>query len=389
MANKTGTQKICHFGTFSTEQLYSHNALVAQSLTKAGWEVIDCRPASRVNSGSSRAKSFSGIFSFLGSVFSLLKQWVELFFKHSKVPRYDLMVVGYPSHADMFLAYVLCKWRRCPLVMDSFYGLYNTVVEDRKLISAGNPLSKIMYAWEYVVLHLADYVLIDTEAQADMLKERYRLADNRFFSVPVGIDEELWTASPVPVNEGVLRVALWATFIPLHGMNTVVEAAHLLEVAGEKIEIEVWGDGQTADAFAELKAKLEPQNLSWNRSIYPLEEIADFARGAHCCIGILGGSDKALNVVPYKVTQALALGRAVVTVASDEIKKILIHEEEALLIPPDDATALAEALTRLAHDHALCESLGAGGRLAYEKHLSNEVMQRVLANTCASIAEKK
>jgi len=325
------------------------------------------------------------MFAFLGAIFSLLSKWMELFIKHCKTPRYDMMLVGYPSHADMFLAFVLCKWRRCPLIMDSFYGLYNTVVEDRQLISPGNPLSKLIYCWEYWVLRMADCVLIDTDAQAQMLQEKYKLKAEKIVTVPVGIDETIWKPTPIPVKKNVLRVGVWATFIPLHGMNTVVQAARLLESAGEKIEIEVWGDGQTADDFADLMTVLNPGNLSWNRGVFPMQLIATGACNAHCCIGILGGTDKAMNVVPYKVTQALAMGRPVVTVASPEVEKILVDGEDALLIPPEDAEALAHALTRIAQDRELCEALGKQGRIAYEKHLSNERMQAILDETCTKI----
>ena len=377
---KPSTKRVCHFGTFSTEQQYSHNALVAESLTKAGWEVIDCRPAQKEASSANRVKSFSGPLAFLGTVFSIVK--------HRTLPRYDMMIVGYPSHADMFLAYVLSTWRRCPLVMDSFYGLYNTVVEDRKLIAAKNPLSKLIFLWEYCVLHMADYVLIDTETQAEMLKERYSLGAEVVFSVPVGIDESLWTQSPLPEEDTVFRVVMWATFIPLHGMNTVVEAAKILEDTKDTIQIEVWGDGQTADDFADLKEVLSPANLNWNRGIFPMEEIIAAVHESHCCIGILGSSDKAMRVVPYKVTQALATGRPVVTVASPETETILEHEKEALLIPAEDPQALADALISLAKNRQLCESMGAHGRLAYEAHLSNAAMQQCLATMCDRVMKK-
>ena len=50
--------------------------------------------------------------------------------------------------------------------------------------------------------------------------------------------------------------------------------------------------------------------------------------------------------------------------------------ESALLVPPGDPAALADAIRRLADDPELARRIGAGGRAAYEAKASEAVLGR-------------
>jgi len=72
-------------------------------------------------------------------------------------------------------------------------------------------------------------------------------------------------------------------------------------------------------------------------------------------------------------------------VASDvgQIGRLLRHEREALLVPPGDALALADALERLARAPAWREALGAGGRRWVE---AEQTWDSVWARSVAGLA---
>jgi glycosyltransferase involved in cell wall biosynthesis len=94
----------------------------------------------------------------------------------------------------------------------------------------------------------------------------------------------------------------------------------------------------------------------------PYEELGAEISGAAISLGVFGTSEKASRVVPNKVWQAMAAGRAIVTADGPAIREVLTHGHDALLVPPGDPAALGDALTRLAADPALC------GRLGREAH---------------------
>ncbi len=263
--------------------------------------------------------------------------------------------------------------------MDAFLGLYDTVVSDRKLVGRANPIAWLIWAWEWLALRLADRILLDTEEHADWIAESYRLARRRLAVVPVGINESIWRPSPLPPPDRPFETVFWGTFIPLHGAEVVAKAAHLAEQQhpGET-HWTVIGDGQTADRFQNMLQQYPAPNLSWHRGFFPIEELLESARRAHCCIGVMGTGGKSMRVIPYKVYQALAAGRPVITADTPAIRRVLVPGQGARLVPPGDAQALADAVIGLAKDRKYLEQLARRGHATFRERLSHTAVERAL-----------
>ena len=135
-------------------------------------------------------------------------------------------------------------------------------------------------------------------------------------------------------------------------METILEAARL----APELEVRVIGSGQLNGAMDD-----RPPNVEWVEWI----EYDDLPReywGAGCALGIFGTSDKALRVIPNKAYHALACGAPLITADTPAARELLRDGENALLVPPGDPAALAEAMRRLAADPELGRALSRGGR---------------------------
>ena len=62
---------------------------------------------------------------------------------------------------------------------------------------------------------------------------------------------------------------------------------------------------------------------------------------------------------PLTVFECMAMGRPIVSTDVDGLREVLVHDDNAYVVPPRDAGALAEAMLRVARDEALRERLGA------------------------------
>lgn len=83
---------------------------------------------------------------------------------------------------------------------------------------------------------------------------------------------------------------------------------------------------------------------------------------------------------PTKLFEYMASARPIVASAVGQIADVLEDERTALLTPPDDPAALAEAVLRLASDADLRRRLGASARqTAIERHTWRQNAERVLA----------
>jgi glycosyltransferase involved in cell wall biosynthesis len=88
--------------------------------------------------------------------------------------------------------------------------------------------------------------------------------------------------------------------------------------------------------------------------------------------------DRAGNVdgLPNTLLEALAAGRAVVASRVGGIPDVVTHEQDALLVPPGDAAALAEALRRLVREPETRERLARAARRLAEARLTWEAACR-------------
>ena len=74
-----------------------------------------------------------------------------------------------------------------------------------------------------------------------------------------------------------------------------------------------------------------------------------------------------IDNMPVSVVEACAMGLPVVATNVGGISALLTHEETGLLVPQNDAEAMAAAVTRLLRDRALVEKLSANGRRLAEQ----------------------
>jgi glycosyltransferase involved in cell wall biosynthesis len=270
---------------------------------------------------------------------------------------FDLVLVGYPGHADLTAARRAARGR--PVVFNPLVSLYDTFVSDRSRFRDGSLRARLLRAIDRRALGAADLVVADTEANARYFAELADLPASRFRVCFVGAEERLF-APPWTDGDSFLFVG---TLIPLHGVETILAAARLVP----HVRIRIVGSGQLDGLLAE-----RPPNVEWVRSL-PYDELPAAYRRALAALGTFGTTDKAGRVIPNKVFQALACGAPVLT-ADTPAARELLDERSAVLVPPGNAEALAEAMARLDADEGLRTRVAQEGRSRYRERASEAVL---------------
>ncbi len=356
--------RVLYFGTYERE--YPRNAQVISCLRREGVEVLERHEAVWESTRHKWALGGRTALRLLGGEARLAAA--------GRVRGVDAVVVGYPGQLDMPLARVLSG--RLPLIFNPLVSLTETLVDDRGRFRRGSPAGAALRAFDRLALRCADVVVADTAQNAAFLSELGGVPHARLEVCLVGAEERVFR--PVWKRPERFHALFVGKLIPLHGLETILEAARLTP----EILFRIVGSGQLGPLLRQAPGNV--QRVEWVEYDLLPQELGV----AGCALGIFGTGAKAQRVIPNKAFQAIACGTPLVTADTPAARELLEDEVSALLVRPGDAEALASALRRLAADESLAERIGAGGRAAYEAHASEAVLGRRWRGLLERVADR-
>jgi glycosyltransferase involved in cell wall biosynthesis len=288
-------------------------------------------------------------------------RYPALLFAFARVARAaDVLLVPAFRHKDMPLASWL-KGRR-PLVFDPLVSRHDTLVRDWAIHSEGSRQARWNEWIDRWALSLADRVLCDTWAHG-RLYEALGVPKHRLWRVPVGAEDVFFRIGDPP-DPGPVRVVYVGGFLPLHGVPTVIEAAARLEREASSLPdftIELVGEGIELERARRLAARCGLRRTTF-RGPCPYHEAPRVLGEAHVVLGAFGATAKAGRVIPHKVYQGLAAGRAVVTGDGSGLRELFEPGTHLIGVARDHADGLAAALKELISSPERRAALGARGR---------------------------
>ena len=287
----------------------------------------------------------------------------------------DVIFVPDFRHKDVPLAWAIARCSRRKLVFDPLVSRYETRALDREDIRRGSVQARHNRNIDRLSMKLADLVLADTAAHAGFYSREFSIRADKLKVLPVGFDEDRFTRSPFPPVGEKCNVLFYGTYLPLHGTDTIVEAAALLRDA--PVSFTLVGEGQTLAAAMEKSRGLPHGKITFRPPV-PVQKLTGLIAEADIVLGIFGTTPKAGIVVPNKVYQALAVGRALVTAGTPAIGEFFRDGVHLRTVPPGDAHALSRAIESLMRDRALMRRLAdAGGAYVREEFNSRRIARRL------------
>jgi len=190
-------------------------------------------------------------------------------------------------------------------------------------------------------------------------------ADERVFTIGgSGIDTDKLTAIPEPTEP--VTAAFAGRLLKDKGIGTLVEAHEILARRGQPVRLLIAGEQDPANP-ASIPSK---EIAEWSRrpGITLLGHVADIRnvwKDAH--IAVLVSRREGL---PMSLLEAAACGRPIVASDVPGCREVARRNVNALLVPPGDAAALADAIECLAKDKALRRRFGEAGRRLVENEYS-------------------
>ncbi|RDC60501.1 hypothetical protein HME9302_01709 [Alteripontixanthobacter maritimus] len=337
------TQRVVLWGTYDLGK--PRTRILRDSLRASGFDVVEIHTP--VWEGVADKSQLSRV-GWLAHGLRWLLAYPGLMWRYLRAPRHDVVVVPYMGHLDVLILWPLARMRGVPIVWDVFLSLYDTVVRDRRMVGPRNPLAWVLRGWEKLACRAADKVVLDTRAHAAMLAELYNLNERKTVAVFVGAETANFQLEPTGESIGgeELQILFYGQFIPLHGIETIIEAARLARDA--PIAWHIIGDGQEAPRIRQMLVTDPLPQVRWTNWMAYDELKAEIGQ-ADICLGIFGTSEKSARVIPNKVFQVISAGKPLVTRDSPAMRELVGDDEPGVeLIPAGDPQALLDAVKRAA-----------------------------------------
>lgn len=320
--------KVLWWGRFDPG--YSRNRILRAHFAELGWQVQDFRPC----------------FAALADLEATLR----------RQPLADLVWVPCFRQRDLAAASRWARRHGISLIFDPLISAYDKQVDERGKLDAGGGRAHRLLGWERALFKRADRLIADTPAHADYFAETLGVDRERIDVVYVGAEETLFHPQhPAARGEAPCQVLFYGSFIPLQGPQVVVDAARLYQ--GPPVKWVLLGEGPLR---GDCEARAEGlSNLVFEEWL-PYEALPGRIRQADILLGAFGTTPKAGRVIPNKVFQSLASGRAVVTRSAEAYPEALRTARDSGIewVPAGDARALADKVAALASDHNKLRRLG-------------------------------
>jgi glycosyltransferase involved in cell wall biosynthesis len=189
---------------------------------------------------------------------------------------------------------------------------------------------------------------------------------DRIFLIP-GAGVDVAQLRPLPEPEGPPAVAFAGRLLADKGLRTLIAAHEILAGEGNPIRLLLAGSGDPANPTSISPAEIDSwRRHPWLTLLGHVADIREVWKRAH--IAVLPSRREGL---PKSLIEAAACGRPIVATDVPGCREIARQGVNALLVPPDDAQALAGAIARLAVDPVLRAGMGQAGRALVEREFSS------------------
>lgn len=255
--------------------------------------------------------------------------------------------------------------------LNALAGLGYTFTSSTLKARLVRPILRILL--RYVLGHPNASVLVQNPDDRAAI-ENLGIAGDRIFVIPgSGVDTDVLT--PLPEPAAAVTAAFVGRLLDDKGVRALVSAHEILARRGQPIRLLMAGDVDPVNP-----ASIPPQEVAeWGRRpgielLGHVSDIRDVWRAAH--IAVLPSRREGL---PLCLLEAAACGRPIVATDVPGCREIAREGINALLVPPDDAEALADALGLLAVDASMRARFAAAGRRLVEDEFSANIVGNQIA----------
>jgi glycosyltransferase involved in cell wall biosynthesis len=198
-----------------------------------------------------------------------------------------------------------------------------------------------------------------------------------------GLDTARFCPHPHPQGAppGIIAVG---RLVETKGFHVLVEAVARLRDRGQPCQCLIIGEGPEAGRLQNMVNDLGVADRVVLKGKLPPEALLSYYRRADVLAMPACIRNRDADGIPTVLIEAMAMEIPVVATRVSGIPELVVDGETGLLVAPDDAAALAEALARLLRDQDLAWRLARAGRELVVSQYNGETSARQLCGLFAA-----
>lgn len=186
--------------------------------------------------------------------------------------------------------------------------------------------------------------------------------------IPNIIDLEMFYPAATQSRDNVFTLVITRNLEPIYGLDTAIRALALAREAVPTLHLKIAGSGPQQAELQRLVEQLGLGDAVAFLGRLERQQVVDLYHGADAML-----NPSRVDNMPNSVLEALACGLPVISTNVGGVPYIVQDGQTALLVPRDDAGAMADAIVKLYTDTTLRSALQERGRRAVAQYAWEEV----------------
>jgi len=293
------------------------------------------------------------------------------------LPGTDVVIGSSPQLLVGLAAFFIARWKRAPFVFE----VRDLWPESLEAVGASNRKSLLVRALSKVAGFLyrhADHIAVVTGSFKDHLVREWKVPVDKISVIVNGVDQEFFHPQAPDAEiarefgiEGRVVAGFIGTIGQAHGIETLVEAARLLQQSDPNVVFLVVGEGAEKEKLERLAAENKLKNFKIFAG-QPRTRIPGIVACTQFCLVLLRSSELFKTVIPTKMLEFMSCGRAIIGGLEGEAAELIKRSGAGICVSPGDAQAVADAIRFLKNNPVEATKAGTCGRSYAVQHLSRE-----------------